>query len=135
MIQTFSGRTEDDDEKRREFEGIEIERDDQLVVLEEEALVAKHQAHEHSHILMETQRKLQVVEGEFEKSCQRCEAAMNKEQSLIDLIERNGEELRTLEDRDNEAAEREFDAEEKLRFVCFLFSLVRSLRYFRNIYI
>ena len=113
----LEGRTEDDDEKRREFEGIEIERDDQLIAVEEEALSAKQQAHEASHILMETQRKLLVVEGDFDKACQRCEAAVNKEQSYLDLIERNGEELRTLEDRDNEAAEREFDAEEKLRFL------------------
>ncbi|CAB4028151.1 Hypothetical predicted protein [Paramuricea clavata] len=66
---------------------------------------------------METQRKLQVVEADFEKGFQRCEAALAKEQANIDLIERNGEQLRTLEDRDNEAAEREFEAEEKLRFL------------------
>ena len=66
---------------------------------------------------MEAQRKLQVVEGDLDKACQRCDAAVNKEQSFLDLIERNGEELRTLEDRDNQAAEREFDAEEKLMFV------------------
>mgnify|MGYP002803578197 FL=1 len=113
----LEGRTEDDDEKRREFEGIEIERDDQLIAMEEEALSAKQQAHEASHILMETQRKLLVVEGDFEKACQRCDAAVDKEQLFLDLIERNGEELRTLEDRDNQAAEREFDAEEKLRFL------------------
>ena len=113
----FSGRTEDDDEKRREYEGIEIERDDQLISIEEEAFSAKHQAHEHTHILMETQRKLQVVEGDFDKACQRCDAAVAKEQSYLDLIERNGEELRSLEDRDNEAAEREIEAEEKLRLV------------------
>ena len=105
----------DDEEKRREYEDIENERDDQLISIEEEASIAKQQAHEANHILMETQRKLQVVEGDFDKACQRCDAAFSKEESYIALIERNGEELRTLEDRDNEAAEREFEAEEKLR--------------------
>ena len=107
----------DDDEKRKEYEGIEMERDDQLILIEEEALTAKQQAHEHAHILMETQRKLLVIEGDFDKACQRCDAAIAKEQSYLELIEKNGEELRTLEDRDNQAAEREFEAEEKLRLV------------------
>jgi Skp family chaperone for outer membrane proteins len=75
---------------------------------------------------METQRKLQVVEADFDKGFQRWEAALAKEQANIDEIERNGEQLRTLEDRDNEAAEREFEAEEKLRLVyCLILLKVR----------
>ena len=62
-----------------------------------------------------------MVESEFDKACQRCDEAMNKEQAYLDLIEKNGEELRTMEDRDNDAAEREFETEEKLRFVICLF--------------
>ena len=86
-------------------------------MIEEEALTAKQQAHEANHILMETQRKLTVVETDFDKACQRCDEAVNKEQAFLELIEKNGEELRTLEDRDNDAAEREIEAEEKLRLV------------------
>lgn len=111
------GRSLDDDEKRREFEGVEVERDDQLIAIEEEALTAKQEAAESTHILMETQRKLQVVEGDMEKVHQRFDAADAKEKACIDTIESNCEEMRTLEDRDNDAAEREIEAEEKLRFL------------------
>lgn len=59
-LMRFPDKTEDDDEKRREYEGIELERDDHLVTIEDEALTAKQQAQEASHTLSETQRKLQV---------------------------------------------------------------------------
>lgn len=111
------GRSLDDDEKRREFEGVEVERDDQLIAIEEEALAAKQEAAESTHILMETQRKLQVVEGDMDKVHQRLDAADAKEKACIDTIERNSDEMRSLEDRDNDAAEREIEAEEKLRFL------------------
>ena len=92
-----------------------MERDDHLVAIEEEALSAKRQVQEANHTLTEAERKLQVIEGEVERAEQRYQAAITKEQSFLDVIERNSEELRTLEDRDNEAAEREMEAEEKLR--------------------
>ena len=72
-----------------------------------------------------------MVETEFDKACQRCDEAVNKEQAYLDLIEKNGEELRTLEDRDNDAAEREFETEEKLRFVICLF--IGAVSHFTNI--
>lgn len=65
-----------------------------------------------------------MIEAEFEKACERFDAAVAKEQLYLELIERNGEELRTLEYGDNEAAEREFEAEEKLRSVFNHFSKV-----------
>lgn len=111
------GRSMDDDEKRREYEGLEIERDDQLAIVEEEVQNAKREASESAHILMESTRKLQVLETDLEKVHQRLDAADSKEKAFIELIEQNGEELRNLEDRDNDAAERELEAEEKLRFL------------------
>ncbi|WP_395239269.1 MULTISPECIES: tropomyosin [unclassified Salmonella] len=116
-LDQVEGRSENDEEKRKEYEGIEMERDDELNTVEDEARIAKEQSAESAHVLMETQRKLQVLEGDLEKVYQRLDAALAKENNNIDTIERNGEEMRDLESREDDAAEREVEAEEKLRFL------------------
>ena len=66
---------------------------------------------------MDMERKLQVVQTENEKVLKRYEAAMAREQGLNELIEEHAMELRDLEARDDEAADREGDAKEKLEFL------------------
>ena len=77
-------------------------------------------SNEAHNVLVESERKLAVIEEETNRTDQRLQQATERVASLEDKINNVGGEIRVLEDRDNDAAEREELTEEKLK-VCLLF--------------
>jgi chromosome segregation ATPase len=72
----------------------------------------RNEAH---NVLVDSERKLAVVEDETQRTDERLRSGTEHVSSLEGKINDVGGEIRVLEDRDNDAAEREELTEEKLK--------------------
>lgn len=111
------GRYGDDDEMRQEFEATEMERDDQLILLEEECASAKKLSNEAHTVMVESERKMVVLENDLQRTIERLAVGKERVDALEARINSAGSEIQSLEDRDNEAADREQLSEEKTKFL------------------
>ena len=66
-------------------------------------------------MLLDSERKLAVIEEETQRTDERLRAATERVNALENKINDVGGEIRVLEDRDNDAAQREELTEEKLK--------------------
>ncbi|XP_046859807.1 tropomyosin-like [Xenia sp. Carnegie-2017] len=111
------GRHGGDDELRQEFEITELERDEVLATLEEQCETAKRLKNEAHNVLVDGERKQAVLEEEVQRTDERIRIAEERVTALKSKVNDMAVEIRTLEDRDNDAAEREELTEEKLKFL------------------
>ena len=68
-------------------------------------------------VMVESERKMTVLENELQRTLERCAVGDVRVSTLEGNINMCGGEIRTLEDRDNDAAEREQLSEEKMKFL------------------
>ena len=66
-------------------------------------------------MLVDSERKLAVIEEETQRTDERLRAATDRVNALENKINDVGGEIRVLEDRDNDAAQREELTEEKMK--------------------
>ena len=83
--------------------------------LRQECVSAKKLANEAHNVLVDSERKLAVIEEETQRTEERVRAATERVNALENQINDVGGEIRVLEDRDNDAAQREELTEEKMK--------------------
>ena len=83
--------------------------------LRQECVSAKKLKNEAHNVLVDSERKLAVIEEETQRTDERLRAATERVNALENKINDVGGEIRVLEDRDNDAAQREELTEEKLK--------------------
>lgn len=116
-LEEVEGKAHFDQERAKEIEKIEIDRDQKLNELEDECKEELAKLEETVHQSSEISRKVKVLESELGRAT---EKGGKFEKGILGLegnLESAGENLAELEGREEESAEREEIAEEKLKFL------------------
>lgn len=116
-LDDFTVKTLENEEARQVLEEEDSVTDETLAEMEDKAAQARTFASEQENLLSETQRKFVVVERELHLADNRLETNQKRAKALEGDIEQGGENLRELEGKDAQCAERDEIHEEKIRFL------------------
>lgn len=116
-LNKVEGDTSGIEDRRKELEDNEVEGDERLQDLEERAKEARRMLEENEVKLTEIKRKEVVLKRDIIRVVEKGETSEKRVNLLENTIQSTGENLRNLEEREDEASEKEALNEDKIAFL------------------